>query len=608
LWYLATVTSNPPGYHIDESSISYNAYLIAQTGRDEYGQSWPLYFRAFNEYKNPVYIYVLAGLFKLTGPAIAVARTLSVVLGIGAALLLGVLGKRITKCRLAGLLVTLTALLTPWLFEMSRVVFEVAIYPLSLALYLICLQSILRKSKWPTLDILSIVFCLAIITYSYSIGRLLGPLLAIGLVIFVSRTLWISVLKTWIGYAITLIPLFLFWRRNPGALTGRFQSITWLASDRSFGEISVQFVKHFSENVSPWALFVTGDPDPKQVTHLYGSSLMLAATGLLILLGLYLIIRYKRNDLWWRYVIYGLAVSIVPASLTREPMHILRLAPVPVFLVVLTVPALEWLLISKPRRLALVFVIVLTLIQGVDFQLAVHADAHSVRRLNLFDAGYPEKIFAPAVASKNRPIYLADVVAIPGYIQAYWYGVLRRIPSSEFVRLPSDVNPPKGALVITTEETCIRCQIVATSDFYKLYIAGDPSPKREPLSEGGFLAGIRVINAPSLLKIRQPENLRVVVRNEGNSVWLGRDRAGGPLQVSLGNHWLNSERRMVTNDDGRSPLLADLRPGEEVELPLKVNAPAEPGDYLLEIDMLQEGVSWFGLKGSPTVKLRVTVE
>ena len=220
VWYLSNVTSNPPGYHIDESSISYNAHLIAQTGRDEYGEVWPLYFRAFDEYKNPTYIYLLAALFSLTGPSILVARTLSVVLGIGAALLLGVLGTRTTKSRFAGLLVTLTALLTPWLFEMSRVVFEVAIYPLVLALYLIHLQHIFRKSKWSALDNFISAFLLALITYSYSIGRLLGPLLAFGLVIFVSRTLWTGVLKTWIAYAIALIPLFVFWRRHAGALTG----------------------------------------------------------------------------------------------------------------------------------------------------------------------------------------------------------------------------------------------------------------------------------------------------------------------------------------------------------------------------------------------------
>jgi hypothetical protein len=55
-------------------------------------------------------------------------------------------------------------------------------------------------------------------------------------------------------------------------------------------------------------------------------------------------------------------------------------------------------------------------------------------------------------------------------------------------------------------------------------------------------------------------------------------------------------------------LLKDIGAGEEAELPLTIKAPKQAGEYLLEIDMLQEGVSWFGLKGSPTRKLRVRVE
>src|SRR5690348_2317733 len=77
LSYFYQVPQNPPGFYIDESSIAYNAYTIASTGRDEYGESWPLYFRAFGEYKNPVYIYLLAFLFSLFGPSILVARLLS---------------------------------------------------------------------------------------------------------------------------------------------------------------------------------------------------------------------------------------------------------------------------------------------------------------------------------------------------------------------------------------------------------------------------------------------------------------------------------------------------------------------------------------------------
>ena len=67
--YFEGLRHNPPGFHLDESSIAYNAHTISQTGRDEYGEAWPLYFRAFGEFKNPVLIYLLAALFRLTGPS-----------------------------------------------------------------------------------------------------------------------------------------------------------------------------------------------------------------------------------------------------------------------------------------------------------------------------------------------------------------------------------------------------------------------------------------------------------------------------------------------------------------------------------------------------------
>jgi hypothetical protein len=78
-------------------------------------------------------------------------------------------------------------------------------------------------------------------------------------------------------------------------------------------------------------------------------------------------------------------------------------------------------------------------------------------------------------------------------------------------------------------------------------------------------------------------------------------------QVSLGNHWLSPSGAVITNDDGRSALLADVKPGDETELSLKINAPGKRGEYLLEIDMLQEGVSWFANKGSESVRIPVRV-
>src|SRR5215212_2212102 len=87
--YAVDVPGNPPGFYIDESSIAYNALTVARSGRDEHGEAWPLYFRAFGDYKNPTYVYLLAAVFRVTGPGIAVARLLSAILGAASALLLG---------------------------------------------------------------------------------------------------------------------------------------------------------------------------------------------------------------------------------------------------------------------------------------------------------------------------------------------------------------------------------------------------------------------------------------------------------------------------------------------------------------------------------------
>ena len=50
------------------------------------------------------------------------------------------------------------------------------------------------------------------------------------------------------------------------------------------------------------------------------------------------------GDAWWRFVLYGLVVAIVPGAISTWPFHEMRLMAYPVFLLLLTVPALEWLL------------------------------------------------------------------------------------------------------------------------------------------------------------------------------------------------------------------------------------------------------------------------
>jgi hypothetical protein len=59
--------------------------------------------------------------------------------------------------------------------------------------------------------------------------------------------------------------------------------------------------------------------------------------------------------------------------------------------------------------------------------------------------------------------------------------------------------------------------------------------------------------------------------------------------------------------DGRIGLSKNLNAGEETEESLQITAPSEPGDYILEVDLVQEQVAWFHDKGSPTARTNVTV-
>src|SRR3954451_12939538 len=90
--YLFRVPDDPPGFSSDESSICYNAFTISQTGADEHGNRWPLFFQAFGEYKSPTLVYVLTAVFRATGPSIAVSRLTTAGFGILSGLLLGLLG------------------------------------------------------------------------------------------------------------------------------------------------------------------------------------------------------------------------------------------------------------------------------------------------------------------------------------------------------------------------------------------------------------------------------------------------------------------------------------------------------------------------------------
>ncbi len=471
--YAARATQNPPGFYLDESSVAYNASRLAATGQDEHGVSWPLYFEAFGEYKNPVYLYLLAALFKLFGPGILLARLFSAACCFVAALSLGYLAWRISRRWMTGACIALTAMLTPWLFEPGRLVFEVALYPLALVLLLCALWRAHERVRWTVADGALIGLALGLLTYTYSIGRIHAPLLALGLLFFATRPRRRGLIAAWLVYAAWLAPLALFNARHPGALSSRFHLISYIKPGTPWPDIISNFALHYLGGLNLVPLLLTGENNIRH--HVPGMGVLLFATFILALVGLDRIAHLARADAWWRFIIYGLLVSFIPAALTSDEFHTLRLIAVPVFVVLLNVPALAWLFEradeSAALRFALIALLALTFLQGALFQYQFHT--RGTLRGNAFEEVYPE-VFQTTLdaAHGQRPIYLLDRGVLPGYIHAYWYGALAGIDRAQFIRLRGNTPPaPAGAVVVGTVETCANCQVLTRRQDYLVYRA-----------------------------------------------------------------------------------------------------------------------------------------
>jgi len=178
----------------------------------------------------------------------------------------------------------------------------------------------------------------------------------------------------------------------------------------------------------------------------------------------------------------------------------------------------------------------------------------------------------------------------------------------KFVSLGFDKSAPEGAVVITTEQMCPRCRVLAESEPYMTYIAEGPPRVLSALRDDEMRAQLTVSNPPVQMKAGQQVTIEVVVKNLSTANWLTAERSNAEFRISAGNHWLNANGSTFLNDDGRASLPRDLNAGEQLQMPLTINAPYQSGIYILEIDLLQENVSWFGLKGSHTWRESIRVE
>ncbi len=337
----------PAGLNADEAAIGYNAWSLIQTGKDEHGVSWPLVFRSFDDYKPPVYFYLVLPFVKLLGLNIWAVRLPSALLGIASVFLVYLLAKVfVPKNKYFPFFSALLLAISPWHLQFSRGGWEVNAALFFILLGLWSFFKGLDKFRYFYLFVISLVISL----YTYHSARIISPLLALSLVLIYRQPLFVNLkgkkLKTIILAAVLglLMSLPLAGQLLSKEGQSRFAGVSvfsdtgplWQALElrRAHPEINLfvkiihnqylsyglRFVKNYLSHYSPRFLFIDGDEIARSKVPGMGQTYLLLFP--FYVLGLFALCRL---DIKGKIFIFAwFLIAPFAAALTFQSPHALR--------------------------------------------------------------------------------------------------------------------------------------------------------------------------------------------------------------------------------------------------------------------------------------------
>lgn len=103
-------------------------------------------------------------------------------------------------------------------------------------------------------------------------------------------------------------------------------------------------------------------------------------------------------------------------------------------------------------------------------------------------------------------------------------------------------------------------------------------------------------------------HLPVTCKNTSKYVWPRDESKTLKYTINMSYRWLSASHKPMSGFDSRIPLPHSLNPGESITFTLNIPVPYKSGIYFLEFDMVQENVTWFRQKGSPTSIIEIDVK
>ncbi|AKM82820.1 hypothetical protein A2422_02525 [Candidatus Woesebacteria bacterium RIFOXYC1_FULL_31_51] len=344
-----------PAFNADEAAIGYNAYSLIKTGMDEHGNSWPIHFQSFNDYKPGLYFYTVIPFVKLLGLNEWAVRIPGAFAGVLTVLVLYYLTLEIFKKYLnikenenLALITSGMLAISPWHIHFSRGGWEV-----NLATFFIVLGTWLfikfintrEKAYYLILSFFSFILSL----YTYHAARIVVPLLGLGLLViyfrdlFVKKNLKVIIISLSVSFLL-LIPLILDFTKgavssrvtgvglfaDPGPLSrieeqrtehGDFRSLPAKLIHNKVVNYGLAFMDNWGEHFHGLFLFLSGDDIQRnkvpETGEMYLTDILFLAVGIIVLIK-----RFKEKPI--KLIFYWLIIAPMAAALTFQSPHALR--------------------------------------------------------------------------------------------------------------------------------------------------------------------------------------------------------------------------------------------------------------------------------------------
>ncbi len=329
------ISQVPNGLYSDEAAYGYNAYSLLKTGRDEYGQLFPLAFKSFGDYKAPLYIYFMIPFVYIFGLTEFAVRSTSAFLGLILILLVYLISKELTNSICIALLSAFFSSVLPISLQFNRMAHENNLVVVLVSSAILFFIWSLRAKDYLFLSIL--LFAASV--YTYHDARIFTPLMMVFLFIKYRKKIFSDlriIVCSFSFFFILLLPLLSllnessFWSRPRFTVFTNDLSIN-LDTNTERGEdlkahffspvmfhnkllsFSKKLLSNYTKHYSFDFLFLSGDS--VKIYQTINNGIVYLVCAPFLYFGLYFIFKNQNKDKW--LILFWLFLSCLPSAFTR---------------------------------------------------------------------------------------------------------------------------------------------------------------------------------------------------------------------------------------------------------------------------------------------------